>query len=56
MRSTQRAKPYSRAALIAAITEILGSEGDKRGALTTEERRILHEARAAYSAPAEGLD
>jgi hypothetical protein len=50
------AKPYSRAAVIAAITEILGSAGDGRGALNAGERRILQEAWAAYSEPAEGLD
>jgi hypothetical protein len=50
------AKPYSRTAVISAIAEILGSEEAGRGALNEQERRILQEARAAYSTPAEGLD
>ncbi|MDR0378072.1 MAG: hypothetical protein LBH70_09800, partial [Spirochaetaceae bacterium] len=50
------AKPYSRDAVLSAISEILGNENAGRGALNEGERRILYEARAAYRAPDEGLD
>jgi hypothetical protein len=51
------AKPYSRAAVLAAIAEILDSGSDRRfGALTAMERRILETARDAYRKPDKGID
>jgi hypothetical protein len=51
------AKPYSRAAVLSAIAEILGNGvADGRGVLNEQERRILQEAQQAYRTPETGLD
>jgi hypothetical protein len=52
------AKPYSRAAVAAAVDEILGSdENRRRGALTDAERRILLDMRDRYrNAEKDGWD
>jgi hypothetical protein len=48
-------KPYTRAAVLAAIDEILGADGG-RGALNAAERAILAKERQKYAPPKSGPD
>ncbi|WP_062328912.1 hypothetical protein [Treponema endosymbiont of Eucomonympha sp.] len=50
-----RVKPYTRAAVLSAIGEILSAETDARFPLTEAERRILKETAAKYQKSAAGL-
>lgn len=52
------AKPYSRQAILTAITEILDTDGapQRFGKLSDHERRILEETRTSYVPVSRGLD
>jgi hypothetical protein len=50
------AKPYSRAEVLSAISEILSAGEGRVGALSEKERHILEAAQDAYRTPNEGLD